>query len=517
MPQSGAPQPPADFDRIVPRRPAGAGGDATAGRPSEPGGTRRSIAFFWIATAALAVSAVIVFALLPRWIDGDGASPAAPAAAPPTVATAPVPTPEAPAEPSKPAWADPALLEARAAAQSARSQYQAQSGQLQSRAVERWGATASGQAAESAKAGEAAFTARDFTAARSAFEAAAATTAALLAEVPQRLASALDAGNRALDAGDKAAAQQAFELARAIEADNAAATRGLKRVAALDEVRAQLDAARRLEQAGDVAGARAAFKQALALDPDTGVARDALARLDADARDAEFRRALGEALAALDRAQYDVAETRLARARALNAADPGVQQVAARLAEARRAQSLANLQRESTAQAASEDWGAAVATYRKALQIDPTVAFARDGLAQAEPRAALAQRLQDFVDRPGRLSAPAVAAEAEKALAEARAVTSPGPRLDAQRVALERALAAAATPVTVQLRSDGKTEVTVYRVGTLGAFTNRALELKPGRYVAVGTRAGYRDVRQEFEVAAGMPSGPVDVRCVEPL
>jgi Tfp pilus assembly protein PilF len=518
-PQSGAPQPPADFDRIVPRRPAGTVDGATAQRADPHAAARISATAFWITAIGLALLAVLVFAVLPRWVERDARPPTA--AAPSPAAPVATPAPAAPApptvEPSKAAWDDPALLEARAAAQAARSQYQDQSAQLESHGVSRWGSGELGRANARASAGEKAFGARDFATARTDYEAAATTTAALLAEVPQRLAATLDAGTHALEAGDKAAAQQAFELAQAIEPTHAGATRGLRRVASLDVVRAQLDAARRLEQAGDIAGARAAWKQALALDPDTRSARDALARADADARDAEFRRVLGEAFDALDRGQYDLADKRLAQARKLNAGDPGVQQAGARLAEARRGQALANLQREAAAQVAAEDWTNAVSTYRKALQIDPSVAYARDGLAQAEPRAALAQRLQDFIDRPVRLSTPTIAADAEKALADARAISAPGPRLGAQRAALERALAAAAKPVSVQLRSDGKTEVSVYRIGPLGKFTSHALELKPGRYVAVGTRDGYRDVRHDFEVAAGAQDVSVEIRCEERL
>ena len=518
-PTGGAP-PPAEFDRIVPRRPAGTSDSAPATR--DPGAAARiSATAFWITAGVLAALALIVFLVLPRWVAQrervpTPTAPPASAQAPAAVAASTTPVPAAPPA-GKPAWDDPALLEARAAAQAARTQYQDQSTQLQSHGVSRWGAEALNQAAAQASAGEAAFIAHDFAASRSAYEAAAAGTAARFDQVPQRVAAAIDSGQRAQENGDKAAAQSAFDLAQAIEPGNAAAARGLQRVASLDAVLAQVDIAHRLEQSGDVAGARAAWKQALALDPDTRSARDALARLDADARDTEFRRVLGETLAALDRGQYGVADKRLAQARGLKPNDPGVQQAGARLAEARRGQSLAALQREAAAQAAAEDWSGAIASYRKALQIDPNVAYARDGLAAAEPRAALGQRLQDLIDRPERLSNPAVAADAEKALAEVRAIAAPAPKLNAQRAALERALAAAATPVAVDLRSDGKTTVTVYRVGELGRFTTHALELKPGRYVAIGTRAGYRDVRQDFEVAAGADRVAVDVRCEEPL
>ena len=59
--------------------------------------------------------------------------------------------------------------------------------------------------------------------------------------------------------------------------------------------------------------------------------------------------------------------------------------------------------------------------------------------------------------------------------------------------------------MAVRLTSDGATEVTLYRVGDQGRFTDRQLQLLPGRYIAVGARRGYRDVRVEFEVTPGQP------------
>jgi len=42
------------------------------------------------------------------------------------------------------------------------------------------------------------------------------------------------------------------------------------------------------------------------------------------------------------------------------------------------------------------------------------------------------------------------------------------------------------------------TDVSIYKVGKLGNFTETELTLRPGIYVAVGSRPGYRDVRLEF-------------------
>jgi hypothetical protein len=59
--------------------------------------------------------------------------------------------------------------------------------------------------------------------------------------------------------------------------------------------------------------------------------------------------------------------------------------------------------------------------------------------------------------------------------------------------------------------------VLVYHVGRLGRFEARRLELTPGRYTVVGTRAGYRDVRTQFTVGAGSSPPPVTVRCEEKI
>jgi hypothetical protein len=67
----------------------------------------------------------------------------------------------------------------------------------------------------------------------------------------------------------------------------------------------------------------------------------------------------------------------------------------------------------------------------------------------------------------------------------------------------------------VQLVSDNLTEVTLYQVGVLGRFETHELMLKPGNYVAVGTRPGYRDVRAEFEVGFDGRSTPVTIACTE--
>ena len=90
-------------------------------------------------------------------------------------------------------------------------------------------------------------------------------------------------------------------------------------------------------------------------------------------------------------------------------------------------------------------------------------------------------------------------------------------RIAQQRDELSRLLKRAATPLTVQIVSDNMTDVSIYKVGKLGSFSATELTLRPGTYVAVGSRPGYRDVRLEFHVAPEEDMQPVIVRCEEKI
>ncbi len=66
-----------------------------------------------------------------------------------------------------------------------------------------------------------------------------------------------------------------------------------------------------------------------------------------------------------------------------------------------------------------------------------------------------------------------------------------------------------------QGRGDQLTEVVVYKVGRLGTFERRDLDLRPGSYTVVGSRRGYRDVRRQLVIQPGVAPEPVAIRCQE--
>lgn len=231
----------------------------------------------------------------------------------------------------------------------------------------------------------------------------------------------------------------------------------------------------------------------------------------------EFAAAMSEAQAAMERQDWPTAREAVARAGTLRTGSSSVADARRRIEDGERTAALA-LQREAARSfEAKEDWKRALAEYQAALKLDPVVTFALEGRDRTKARAALAERLDFHVAHPLRLATDAVAREAEGLLQQAREVDSPGPRHRRQVASLEKALAEVRTPVAVVLESDGRTEIVVYKVGRLGTFTQKRLELRPGTYTVVGTRPGYRDVRRQLVIDPAARPPSLVVRCEEEI
>jgi hypothetical protein len=164
-----------------------------------------------------------------------------------------------------------------------------------------------------------------------------------------------------------------------------------------------------------------------------------------------------------------------------------------------------------------ERWAEALAAYRDALKADATLVEGQQGADRCDPRAMLDAQLQAFIDHPERLFSQAGRGAARTLLANARDANPRGPRLVGQFARLGDLVQQAETPIRVALNSDNATDVQIYRVGKLGVFDHRDVELMPGRYTVVGTRSGFRDVRREINLLPGTPPPVLVIRCEEPI
>ena len=231
----------------------------------------------------------------------------------------------------------------------------------------------------------------------------------------------------------------------------------------------------------------------------------------------EFIAAMGAGLAALNGGRLAEANTQLMRARALRPDSAEVAAALQRVADAGSGRSLSDIEQRAARLASEERWTEALELYDQALARDPSLQFAIDGKAAVTPRAELTRRLDALIERPERLAENEVRAEAQRLLSRAAAIPNQGPVIRSQVQRLELLLPTFNQPVMLALESDNATEVAIQRIGFLGAFERREVELKPGRYTVTGKRAGFRDVRREITVSPGQGEQTIVIRCLEPI
>ena len=337
------------------------------------------------------------------------------------------------------------------------------------------------------------------------------------ARAPEALERLLAEGQAALEAGDGTRANANFELALKIDPANAAARKGLERSAKVAEVAARMASGASQEAAGRLALALTDYEAALALDPDWQPARVAVPRVRDQIAADQFQRHMSAGLTALGRKAYDEARREIDKALTFNPQAPEARDALTQIETAAREDRIARLRTLAGKAESEEAWNQALTHYRKVLGIDPAVRFATQGAARAEERLRLEKRVAYYMDHPDELGREAYLAQAEDLLTELRHQSPQGPRLQSQIATLDRMVQNARTPVVVTLKSDQETVVTVYRVGRLGQFATRQLELRPGTYTIAGARDGYKDVRRTLRIRPGQGPTQVVVQCTEKI
>jgi hypothetical protein len=470
-------------------------------------GFRRGLGAAAVLVGLIAVA--IVFLVLPKWVDRGEQSARVQTAAP-NGATSAAPAVAAP-EQKEVDFA--ALARAKQHAEEMQAALEERLAKVRNKAAERWGNDTLQQATAEWTAAQKKMESREYTAAEEHFAAVQTHIETLEKRAPEVLTEQLQLGDTALAEGRSADAKNAYELAKQIDATNARAAHGLKRAGTLDQVVALVGNAERLEKDGDLNGAIGVFRQALALDGETSRAAEGVSRIESHLANDAFASAMARGYGALAAKNYDGARSAFEAARKIRPAAPEIDQGIKQIEQEQRTRSIeAKLAQASQAES-QERWGDALQIYREAHDLDATVVAANEGIARTEPRSALHEQLQLYLTQPERMFSQPVRAAAKESLAHAAQIDNPGPVLQQQIAQLRDWLVRADAPVAVALESDNETQVTIYRVGQLGAFTQRQLQLSPGRYTVVGTRPGYRDVRREIAITPMAALGPIVIRC----
>lgn len=388
---------------------------------------------------------------------------------------------------------------------------------LRFRAVDRWGGQPYLDALNVYKAGDEAYLAKNYPQALRQYREAIKMLDPFFDRIEPVFRETLAAARDAFARGDHFEAIRLYDLAVAITPGNAEAERGLARARNLESVMNLSAQGVQHEENLELDAAKLSFEKALALDAAWEPAVEGLSRVEDAIRVMSFNQRMTEGFDALAAGYYDSARAAFNAAKAIDPSSreavDGLMQVdqEVRLGEIRR------LESQAAQQVQDERWEEAVQTYQALLDIDGDLQFAKEGLALANQRVTLHKTLVEYIEDPDALSSEITMQRATRLLLDISRISPSGPRLNDQKEALSRLLKRAATPLDVQLISDNATDVAIYQVARFGTFSRQDLQLRPGVYVAVGSRPGYRDVRIEFRVAPEIEMKPIVVQCEEPI
>jgi tetratricopeptide (TPR) repeat protein len=510
MPSHNEQVQPTPFDVVEPAPVAPAADTGSQRREGTPG---------WVVPAlgGLVLLAVLVIFWLPERVSAPAPAPAEADAQSQAAPASGGATGSKPAGPDVSPWSDAQLAKLRKEAQDVLAELLELQETLEERGVQQWAPDQFAAVAALATAGDELYRSRDYAEARNQYEAGLTQLQALQASIPAELERQLTRAQEALEAGDLEQTNTALDMAEAIDPGNAEAAGLRQRADVLPQLQALLESAAAAEQAGDLASTIELLKQAVALDPAHQRSGSELERVTTAYLDLQFNQAMSEGYAALDANQFDAARKAFRQAAKLQSGSSEAASALQEVETAATAHRLASLQSSGAGDEKAEQWQQAVGAYEQAQKIDPNVLFAREGLARSRDRARLDKQFRAAIDEPQRLSDVAVAEATAQLLQAARKITPRGPVLSRQIEQLESLLQQANTPVTVAMRSDQQTEVTIYKVAKLGKFDQRELSLRPGTYTAVGSRMGFRDVRLDFTVKHGSAPPVVTVACTEAI
>jgi tetratricopeptide (TPR) repeat protein len=388
---------------------------------------------------------------------------------------------------------------------------------LRSIGIELWGGSDWAEARRTLETGDAAYRDRDYANAAESYRRAITLMKLLEPQAAVVLATALRDGQAAFDVGDQAGAVKNFELALAIEENNPIARKNLERARKLDQVVELMNRATKLEESDDLAGARVIYQQVLTLDSLWQPARDSLSRISSGIARTEYETQMAAGFSAMARENFSRARTAFSAALAVRPGDPEATSALRQLDVENQLREISALQEAAKADEQRENWAAAVQKYTAILDVNAQLAEIKSDLTRSRQRLELHEKLVYEINHPERFNEEKIWTATNQLLQRARSIPQSGPVLAAQIEQLGELLKIASIPVPVDFRSDNLTEVVIYKVGNLGVFLNRTVDLKPGAYVAVGSRDGYRDVRRSFTVAATGVVQPIVLSCEDPI
>lgn len=414
-------------------------------------------------------------------------------------------------------WQDAQLARQRKAAQDSLQRLLDLQFELEEQGLATWGAQALEQVQQQAADGDGAYKARQYLLAKQAYEVAYTQLQGIKTALPQRMDSLLQIGEAALLSGDQVSAQHAFNKVLLIDNLQQRAIAGLQHAQVLPQVLELQEKAAEASQRSNWQEANSLLQQAIKLYPQYPGLQERREANDAALAQQSFDSSLGQGYTHIAAGRYAAAERSFRQALKIK---PASSQARAGVEQALAEQDTRSIEQQmakAKKQVLAEEWEAADASYRQILTIDATLKSAQQQHSLVSRRLKLDQAMQSAIADPLRLSSDSVYQGAVTLLGQAKKERPRGARLTQQISTLSDLLTQSQQLLPIALHSDGQTDVILLRQARLGRFSEKSLQLKPGKYTLLGSRDGYRDVRLAFEISPGQQQTVLTITCTEKI
>ena len=383
-----------------------------------------------------------------------------------------------------------------------------------------WDPTALAQINQEAMAADDAYRAGEAQIALALYAQLMARVTALEAALPDLRAENLTQAQQALSEADKLNALKFWEIAAQLNPEMTEVQATWQAVQQLPTIAALMSEAGIAEGSGQIEEAERILREATALFPAWAPSQTAYARIQKSVIQRQFQSSMSVGFTALSEGSYTAAIRAFERATRINpkarAAQDGLEQVR----QAQLKEQIQALFIEAEQAETAGNWIEAKDAYEAARSLAPNLTDLTARIETIEARIELASTLTQILADPARLQSDTEFNQARDLAITISQLPPPVGNLQARLPILTRMLSHARRELTLTLTSDAKTIVTVLRLGRdgrLGQITETRLTLFPGRYVVVGSRAGYKDVRHELTLSSDAPNPALTVVCDEPI
>ncbi|MFP4156487.1 MAG: hypothetical protein ACLFU4_02625 [Opitutales bacterium] len=358
----------------------------------------------------------------------------------------------------------------------------------------------------------------DFAKSIDGFELATAILADLEARVTGQVAGFLEAGDAAVERFQLEKARKAYEAVLEIEASNGAAKRGLEMVAALEGIAEEIQAVRALEAEGELEAALADLEALAAEHPNNPFIADQRESLQQQMTERDFQQLVQRSEQAEAAGELAAAIAELEAALELKSDSDQAERLS-KLEELYQAEQLEQLLSEGFAALQAGRYEAARDRYKEAVDLDPQSGEAQTGLEKASSlylaEVRYSQMLKGVEQQMGEGRFPLAAKLFNEAMSSRPPNITPAQKKKEGQI--REQLQVQSEEVSVAVKSDGRTFVSIIGVLAPDRFRSRDLRLFPDVYKVRGTRKGYQSVERELRVDATRENQSIRIVCSEKL